>query len=390
MTGRVLWLKPAVTSGLVSAIVMDAVVGSAIGLTIPLLTFGLADMGASASLIGLNGAVGAVAALLTAPLTPAVVARLGLRHAALLGLVLGALTIAGFHLVGTIAAWFVLRFLLGVSLTMLFVISEFWIVATAPEDRRGLIMGIYATVLSLGFATGPTLLAVTGTTGFAPYFAGVLLFLIGALPILVVAPGAAPELHGRSTLSLLQVLRAAPSATLGALLFGAVETGTMTFLPLYGLRIGFEEIGAAALLSSIGLGNVLIQIPLGMLSDRMDRRKLLLLLGFLGAIGAAAIPLASHSAIALHLLLVLWGGLGAGLYTVGLAHLGARFTGPELAQANSAFVFCYSLGMLIGPILVGFGMDAYPPHGALMVQALMLAAYTAFVACRIAIQPRRS
>lgn len=373
------WLKSAGTSGLISAIAMDAVVGTAIGLTIPLISFGLEAKGASAILIGLNGAAGAVAAMVTAPLTPRLVALLGLRWAALLGLALSAVSVAGFYLLEGLPAWFVLRFLLGISLTTLFVLSEFWIVATAPDDRRGLVMGIYATVLSLGFATGPTILAVTGTVGLAPYLAGIALFFVGAIPILLVSDAAAPQLHGPSSLSLVQVMRAAPAATLAAMVFGAVETGTMTFLPLYGLRIGYEEIGAAALLSAIGLGNVLIQIPLGLLSDKMDRRKLLLMLATLGALGGAAIPLVSHAWLALHLLLVLWGGLIAGLYTVGLAHLGARFIGSELAQANSAFVFCYGIGMLVGPPLMGLGMDLWPPHGAPAMSALMLGLYAVFV-----------
>lgn len=376
------------TVGLAAAISMIAVVGTAIGLIVPLLSFGLSGMGASAGLVGLNGAVGAVAAIVAAPLTPALARRFGMRGASLLALGLGAAAVAGFFLLQTVPAWFALRFPLNVALTILFVISEFWIVSAAPDDRRGLVMGIYATVLSIGFALGPAVLAATGAAGVLPYLAGVALFAIAALPVVLVSDGAAPKLGVPSSLSLLQVMRAAPSATLAGLMFGAVETGTMAFMPLYGLTVGLGVVGAAALLSAVGLGNVLIQIPLGLVSDRMDRRTLLLLIAGFGAAGAAVVPLVSHSPAALFLLLFAWGGSVAGLYTVGLAHLGARFTGPELAKANAAFVFSYSLGMLVGPPAIGLGMDAYPPHGALFVIAAILGAYAVFVLLRIRAAPR--
>jgi MFS family permease len=384
------WLASAGRSGLVSAIAMDAVVGTAIGLTIPLLSFGLAELGADPLTIGLNTAMAAIASIVMAPLTPGVVARLGLRNTALAALLLGAVTLVGFLLIPSIAAWFGLRLLLGISLTMLFVISEFWVISAAPPERRGLVMGIYATVLSLGFAVGPTVLVATGTGGSAPYLAGIALFLVGMLPIMLVRSAGAPDLHGTNSMSILGVLRSAPSATLAGLVFGAVETGTMSFLPLYGLQLGFSEVNAATLLTAIGLGNVLVQIPLGLVSDRMDRRHLLLLLGGVGTLMAAIIPAITHSTVALYALLFAWGGLVAGMYTVGLAHLGGRFTGSALAQANAAFIVCYSLGMLVGPPLVGLGLELAPPHGAIAVMACMLAAYSAFVGWRVLSMRRKS
>src|SRR5215212_12250566 len=78
----------------------------------------------------------------------------------------------GFRLLHDIVWWFPLRFLFSASFGVLFVLSEYWINAVAPPDRRGFVMGIYATVLALGFAIGPAVLKLVGTTGWPPYLVG--------------------------------------------------------------------------------------------------------------------------------------------------------------------------------------------------------------------------
>ena len=141
-----------------------------------------------------------------------------------------------------------------------------------------------------------------------------------------------------------------PTATAAVLVYGAVETGGFALFPVYGNRIGYSESDAALLLSMIGLGNVVMQIPLGYLSDRIgDRRILLVACAAVGLLGMLALPwFATNWNIAAAVLFV-WGGVVAALYTIGLAHLGSRLTGRELASANAAFVLCYGLGMLVGP-----------------------------------------
>src|SRR5690606_15528128 len=78
-------------------------------------------------------------------------------------------------------------------------------------------------------------------------------------------------------------------------------------------------------------------------------------------------------------LLFLWGGVVAALYTVGLAHLGSRLAGHELANANAAFVFCYGLGMVLGPQAVGIGMDVFGADGFAWSLAVFFAGYIVLV-----------
>ena len=88
--------------------------------------------------------------------------------------------------------------------------------------------------------------------------------------------------------------------------------------------------------------------------------------------------------------LFLWGGVVAALYTIGLAHLGARLSGHELANANAAFVLCYGLGMVLGPQMIGIGMDLFGKEGFAGALALLFLLYIALAISRIATFRSRS
>jgi MFS family permease len=356
-----------------AAITCVTVVGIGLSLSIPLLSIEMERRGASSTLIGLNTAVAGIASICTVPFVPRVAARIGVAPLLCLALLIGAVSLALFPLLPGLAPWFPLRFVFSATLGTLFVLSEYWINAAAPPERRGLVMGIYATVLAAGFAVGPVLLALVGTEGLAPYVTGAGLMLAGGLPI-ILARGLSPTIAAGSGRGLAGYLRIAPGALLAALAYGAVETGIFAILPLYGLRIGYDAQGAAGLVSLVALGNVLFQIPFGWLADRLDRRAVLLGASLAGAVGSALIPLAADAPVAFGLLLLVWGGITGTLYTVGLATLGDRVAANDLAGANATFVVLYNVGLILGPPVIGGGLDLVPPHGfALALLALFLA-----------------
>lgn len=371
-----------------AAITCVAVVGTGLGLSIPLLSLEMERMGASSGLIGVNTAVAGLASILTVPFVPRLAARIGVVRLLVLAILVGGLCLSGFKLFYGLAWWFPLRFVFSTTLGVLFVLSEYWINDAAPPARRGLVMGIYATVLAIGFAIGPALLAVFGTEGWAPYLAGSGLFFLGLTPLLL-ARNLSPRLGHGGGGKVLAYLRTAPVAVLAAALYGAVEAGGFAILPLYALHVGFDAKTAAALVSAVALGNVAFQIPVGLLADRIDRRWVLLGACLFGAAGAAAIPALSGSLPWLTGLLFAWGGIAGTLYTVGLAHLGERFHGADLAAANAAFVMLYSVGLIAGPPLAGAGMDLYNPYGFAFVISTMLAVYAAIVAVRLMMRGRR-
>lgn len=361
-----------------AAITCVAVVGIGLSLTIPLLSLEMERMNASSTMIGLNTAIAGLASICTLPFVPRAAARFGVLPLLIGAIGLGAASLVGFRLVYDLAWWFPIRFLFSTALGALFALSEYWISDAAPPERRGLVMGIYATVLALGFAVGPSLLLLLGTEGYPPYLAGAALILTAMIPLLL-ARNLSPRIEPGGSRGFLSYIGLAPAATLAALVFGAVETGAYAILPLYGLRLGHDAQTAAALVSAVALGNVLFQIPVGWLADRIDRRQVLLGASLGGMLGACLIPAASGSLPILVMLLFVWGGLAGTLYTVGLADLSASVRGPDLVGANAAFVALYSSGLIIGPPLIGGGMDFVEPQGFAWALAFLFLLYVMFL-----------
>lgn len=360
-----------------AAIASISVVGTAIGLGVPLLSIILEQRGYSASMIGANTAVAGIASIAAAPLATPLAARFGVVPTILAMIVLGALSFLGFYFAQAFWMWFPLRAVLHVALTMLFILSEYWISMSAPPKHRGLVLGVYATVLSLGFAFGPWLFALMGSQGFLPFGTAFVIVMVAAIPVVAAWRESPPMLEDSESKSgFLRYVWLVPTATAAVLVFGAVETGGFALFPVYGARIGYPEADTAILLSMVGLGNVLLQIPLGMVSDRIrDRRHLLMLCASVGLAGMLALPLIAGHWYLMASLLFVWGGAVAAMYTIGLAHLGSRLSGRELANANAAFVFCYGVGMLVGPQFVGFGIDVFGAPGFGYSLAAFFAAY---------------
>jgi MFS family permease len=329
-------------------------------------------MGASGTLIGANTAMAGIASIVAVPFVPRLAARVGVGRVLAAAIATVIVTLIAFRALHDIWAWFPLRLVFSAALGALFVLSEYWIAALAPPERRGLVMGVYGSVLALGFAAGPAVLAGVGTTGWAPYLTGAALIGVAALP-LVLARGFLPVLHEPPGRPISAYILALPVATFAGLAFGAVETGGFAILPIYGLRIGYDAESAALLVSVIALGNVLLQVPLGLLADKVDKGRLLMVIAGLSAVGAALLPQVAGAGLPFQLLLFAWGGVVGGLYAVGLAHLASRFSGPDLAGANAAFVMLYNAGVAMGPPVVGGAMDFANPHGfAYALSALSL------------------
>lgn len=372
-----------------AAIASISVVGVAIGLGIPLLSVILESRGYSPSMIGLNTAIAGVASIAAAPLATPIAMRFGVVWTMLAMILLGAVAFVGFYFAQSFWMWFPLRAVLHFALTVLFILSEFWISTCAPPHRRGLVLGIYATVLSLGFAAGPWLFSQIGSTGFLPFGLTFGFVMIAAIPVLLARSESPKIVSEGGKGGFFRYIWIVPTATAAVLVFGAVETGGFALFPIYGQRVGYSEADAALLLTMIGLGNFMLQIPIGMLSDRIgDRRKLLLICALVGLAGTLAMPLLTVNWHLMAGMLFVWGGVVAALYTVGLAHLGAQLSGRDLASANAAFIFCYGLGMILGPQVIGIFMDVFGPNGFGWALAVFFGGYIAIGLGRIAAKSR--
>lgn len=369
--------------GLIAAIACIALFGVAQGMTHPLFAIRLELEGWSSGMIGLSGAMVALAALTLAPLMPRMIRRVGLAAFLTGGAILSAAILLLFPLTDDYWAWLALRYVHGAAATALFVGSEVWIVAGAEPGSRGRVVGLYATVLSLGFAMGPLIVTGVGFAGPAPFLACAALSLLCLAP-LVTAWNAAPRAHDDdvATIPPWRFLRTDPTVLGAVILFGVVEFGVMALLPVWGVKAGMERDAATFLITVLVLGNVALQIPLGALADKANRRALLVFCATTCVAAAALLPLLAGTVWPLWAALFVWGGLAAGLYTVALIELGARYSGATLISANAAVIVAYGVGALAGPLVVGAAMDLIEPHGLSVALAGLSAVYLAVALAR--------
>jgi MFS family permease len=355
-----------------------AAYGMGMGLTLPLLSLMLERMGVAGSVNGMNLATAGLAALVVTPFVPGWIRRFGTAEFLAASLVIAAISLIAIYMVPSLWLWFPVRFVLSAALNGLFVVTEYWINRLADEHNRGRFIAVYAICMSGSFGIGPTILQVIGTHGFAPFGMGAALLLLALAPALA-ARRTAPQIEERETGSILSVLGLAPVAFTAAFVFGAIDAGMVGLLPVYAVRMGYDEAAAALIVTAIAAGSILFQLPLGYLADRMNRRTLLAFCASTGVVGTALVPLTIATPALLYFVLAIWGGLILGVYSVGLTLLGEQVKPGRLATANAGYVMFYCFGLLLGPAAEGVALDLWNPHGLLVVLAGICAAYVAYL-----------
>ncbi len=351
------------------AVIATAMVfGLTYSLTAPLIAFDLAARGLSETVIGANAAMHAVGVLVTAVILPRMVAWLGPRRLILLSIAVSALALAAFPIMPAIWLWFVLRLFLGMAAEALFVTSETWINALSTENTRARSMAAYTAAMSVGLALGPLILSLVGTEGALPYLLGAAAALVAAL--FVASPRViAPHFDEPTISNPVRFVRLAPLALSATMLNAAIETAGLSFLALYAVGLGWAEEHATRLMSVMMVGAILLQLPIGWLGDTMDRRRLVILLAVISAVGAAIWPLALGNAVATYALLFIWGGAFVGIYTIMITLVGSRFKGGDLVGIYAVSGLFWGLGALVGPLGAGFAMQVHP-HGLALFATL--------------------
>ena len=333
-----------------------------LGITQPLLSLLLASKGVSETVIGLNSAMSPLGLIFSSPLFPHLGHRLGawrLMVVCILGTVLFFLALGAFH---SLAAWFGLRFGLGVAINGLFIVSETWINQLATNATRGRVMGLYATLLSLGFGLGPLMLRVTGIHGWAPFLTGAGC-AIAALLLVVARRRAVPAFESRQRVSLVSFLPLAPFLLTAVAVFAIFDSAHLSLLPIFVLAHGLTPEVAMYALTVLVVGNIFLQFPIGWMGDLMPRRTVMAACALTAAAGSFALPLAISRPLFFWPLLFVWGGVAFGVYTMALAELGERFSGSTLLAGNAAFALMWGLGGIVGPPLAGWSMEAVGPDG---------------------------
>lgn len=361
-----------------AVIAAATIFGLSYSLSAPLIAISLEQRGHSSTFIGANAAMHAIGVLLIAPVMPTLASRWGARSLAMLALLVTAIVLALFTVIDDALWWFPLRVALGAAAEALFVMSETWTNVLSTEQARGRTMAIYTASLSLGMVLGPALLSLVGVGAHA-YLVGAAVAL-GASAFLALPWVIAPLRCQPESAQPMKYLRLAPVAMATTVLNAGVETAGLSFIALYATGLGWTESQAMQLISTLMLGAILLQLPIGWLADRMDKRRLVLVFALISAFGALLWPFALSQAWLAFSVVFVWGGLFVGIYTVMLAMVGSRFDGGELVGVYAVMGMAWGLGALVGPALAGVAMGVNALFGLPGLIALGCAVFAVFLA----------
>ena len=360
-----------------AVIAAATIFGLTYSLSAPLIALDLDARGYSETFIGFNAAMHAAGVLLIAPCIPWLAARVGARQLTFWALVLSATVLALFPFAPSVYWWFPLRVLLGVGAEALFVMTETWTNELSSTSTRGRTMALYTAALSLGMVCGPSVLSWIGT-GANAYFAGA--GIAASACVLIVLPWVlTPARFESSGANPVRYMRLAPIAMATTVLNAAIETAGLSFIALYAAGQGWSEQGAMRLISTLMLGAIVLQLPIGWIADRVNRRRLALTLAVLSSASALLWPYVLGTLWLTYAVIFIWGGLFVGIYTVMLAMVGERFKGGELVGIYGAMGFAWGGGALIGPTAAGVAMRIDPLLGLPVFVALACALFAAFM-----------
>jgi MFS family permease len=334
-----------------------AAVGVATGMTWPLLSLRLDQMGCDSGSIGLSACVQSAAALAVSPIVPELLTRCGTLRVVGACLVVIITCLLSFPALPGFDHWLGIRAVFGAAVSMVSIATPIWITAVARRDNTGATIGFFGLLWSAGFAMGPCIIWMMGSDGWRPFAAAAGIVTIAALPswtlrcdVPVVIPATAT--HWNSVLRGLTT----PALT-AALMLGILDAANDCFLPLYGLRNGLDESSAVSMLVTLQIGVTAAQLPIGWLADRLSCERLMSVLAGGGMLALCFLPsTAQYSRWRVADIGLLGFSIG-GIWTTSVVLLAEQFNGCERAIGNMARAFLYGLGGILFLPLVGFGFD---------------------------------
>ena len=306
--------------------------------------------------------------------TPVLIQRVGhVRVFAALGSFMSAGLIA-FTLLAEPWAWTVLRVLVGFCMSGIYVAAESWLNNAATNETRGKVLSAYMIAQTLGIIGAQALLTL-GDAATAGLFIGAsILVSISFAPILLsVTP--APAVEVARPMSLRRLFSGSPLGTVGIFLLGGVYATQSGMGAVFGTGIGMTASEVALFVAMLFAGALVLQYPIGWLSDRMDRRKLILGAAVVGGTACALGWIAGTSAgwaegaglWPLMAAAFLAGGVTTPLYALLLAYTNDFLSAEDMPAASGGLVFTFGLGAILGPLATGWAMQGLGPFAFWLV-----------------------
>lgn len=342
--------------------------------------FSVAELG----LLGTSWATGFVAGCLA---IPAVVQRVGhVRSYSALASV-AAITILLNLLIIDPIAWILLRALSGFCFAGAAMIVESWVNERATRENRGTIFSVYQMVNFAASTAGQLFMVIEPPTDFFFFVIGAIVYCLAILPT-ALSTAASPQPLKTARLDIRRLYSNSPVSAVACFLIGLVNGAFGTLGPVYAQQIGLPVREIAILMAGALLGGSLIQFPLGWLSDRMDRRRVLAGVA-VGAtiIGAVIVLFQPRSGLLVVGLVVLWGAMIYPMYALAVAHAN-DFAGPdEFVKIAGGLLLLLGVGTMIGPMAAAAAMEWTIPEGLFAFTAIVHAIVVAYVLFRMTRRP---
>ena len=259
--------------------------------------------------------------------------------------------------------WALFRVLTGFCFAGLLVVTESWLNDAATNRTRGQLLSVYMVLVFCGMAGGQYLLLLADPHSFELFIVVSLLVSFALVPI-VLSVSPAPRFEAPARVGWRALYSMSPLGVTGAVLVGMAHAALFTMTPVYAGLVALST-GQISVLMSAGLiGGMALQWPIGWLSDRFDRRRVMTAVTFAAA--ASALAAWSFSALSWPAFLVfvfLFGGTSLPLYSLCLAHISDFLEPEQIVSASATVVLVGGVGLCIGPLLAGAGMTVLGPGG---------------------------
>lgn len=278
--------------------------------------------------------------------------------------------------------WMACRVIIGFCFCGVYVTAESWLNNAATNETRGQALSMYMLVQVGGIMIAQGLLLVADPGGFILFVIPSVLVSIAFAPILLsITP--TPAFETTKPMTLRALFKVSPLGCTGMFLLGGVFAAQFGMAAVYGARTGLTIPEISLFVTAFYLGATVLQFPLGWLSDRMDRRMLILLASAVGGVGALLGMAAGGSFPVLLVSAFLVGGTSNPLYSLLIAYTNDFLHRDDMASASGGLLFINGLGAIAGPLITGWTMGLFGSPGYFLIIAILMIALSVYAAYRM-------